>query len=172
MENQQESLEVVKELSWLGGIIDGEGTITIRYKGRKNQSPLLAPVCSLVNTDMDMINEVIRILKKHDIAFWISDYKQTGKWKARRLIEIAGIKRVAKFLPVIEEYLVAKKEECKLVREWCNFRVDEYGKYRNHVNYTRTDFEAVVKIKSLHGHQDQIDYKKLEKLLKSSETIC
>lgn len=172
MDNQQESLEVVRELSWLAGIIDGEGTITIRYKNRKNSTPILAPVVSIVNTDMAMIDEIERILRKHNLAFWVSESKQTKNWKPRKIIEISGIKRLNRFLPVIENYLIAKKEECILVREWCQYRVDNYGKYKNHENYSTYDFETLIKIKEFHGHQDQIDKRKLEKLLKSSETTC
>lgn len=168
-DNQQESSEV-KDLSWLAGIIDGEGTITIRYKNRRNANPILQPVFTVVNTNMKIMDEIERILRKLELPFWISNSKQTKNWKARKIVEISGIKRLSKFLPIIEKYLIGKQEECRLVREWCDKRLLLYGKHGTHEYYSRQDFETLVKIKTLHGHQDQIDYKRLEKLLKSSET--
>lgn len=170
MDNQQESLKVIKELSWLGGIIDGEGTITIRFKNRKNTTPLLSPIFVVTNTDMEMIDEICRILKKNEVGFWITEKPATGHWKSYKTIEVAGIKRLSKFLPIIEEYLIAKREECSLVREWCMTRVDSYNKYRNHKYYTEYDYKVLLKLRTMVGHQDQIDFKKYEKLLKSSET--
>jgi hypothetical protein len=170
MDNQPESLITVKELSWLGGLIDGEGTITIRYHERKNNRPMLHPVFTLPNTSTKIIEEAKRILQKNNIPFWQTNYKGTDKWKPNSIIEVNGIKRLLKFLPIIEEYLIEKRENSKLVRNWCEKREANYLLNRNWKYYDREDFETLIKIKKLHGHQDEIDYEKIEKLLKSSET--
>lgn len=168
MDNQQESS--IKELSWLGGIIDGEGTITLRYHERKNQTPIIKPVFTVVNTSDIIIDEITRILIKNNIPFWKTDYKKTDRWKSKTLIEVGGIKRLLKFLPIIEDYLVGKRENSKIVRAWCERRLSKYSNGK-HTYYDREDFGSLIEVKKLHGHQDQIDYAKIEKLLKSSETI-
>lgn len=162
-DNQQESSRV-KDLSWLGGIIDGEGTITIRYKRRRNQSSILQPVFTIVNTDFEIIDNIERILKEEKIPYWVSKSKQTKNWKPRKIVEISGIKRLSRFLPLMEEYLVGKKKECQIVKDWCLYRLGKRPEYSD------KDIKLVIELKKLHGHQDEIDYRKLEKLLKSSET--
>lgn len=158
MENQQESLVQERELGWLGGIFDGEGTITIRIRNRKGQSDLLTPVVTVSNTDRLMIDKIIEIYKKLSVPFWVTNYKAKGNWKESWKIEITGIKRCKKILPILKTYLVNKKELAELVLDWCNSRINSLGKREF---YSDEDIEIVKYIKSKHGHK---------LALKSSET--
>lgn len=149
MDNQQESSRFV-EMSWLGGIIDGEGTITLSIINRTNKTPLVKPKVSIVNTDEKIINKIKEILTKNNFAFWVSEYEGNKNWKKRYVIEISGMGRIMKFLPEINSYLVGKKELGELVLQWC---MDRYNK---RILYTPSDLEIIKKVKSIHGHQDKI----------------
>jgi hypothetical protein len=150
MDNQQESS---KDIAWLCGIIDGEGTITLRFHRRKNKTPVIQPVINIVNTNEKIINNIIRILKSLEVPFWVSEYKRTENWKTRWVIEVSGIKRAKKLIPLIENDLVGKKENIELMKLWCEKRYNELGK-RSY--YTDWDLEIVKQIKLLHTHQDQV----------------
>lgn len=173
MDNQQESSITQKDFGWLGGIIDGEGTITLVLKERKNQSPLITPKLTIVNTDKKIIDKILEIYKHLNIPHWITEYKGTKNWKKRYVIEVVGISRILRTLPILINYLVGKKELADLVLNWCNRRYNStYNKHRR-IYYDEKDIEIYYKVKSLHGHQDKINKDRIRKvLLKSSETIC
>lgn len=158
-DNQQESsTQDFIELGWLGGIFDGEGTITITIRGRKNQTDLLTPRITVANTDKRIIDKIVSIYKKHNIPYWISYKEGKGNWKESWRVEITGIKRTLKILPLLKDYLVAKKDLAIKVLDWCESRSGEFGK---HSSYSDKDLEIVKNIKSKHGHK---------LVLKSSET--
>lgn len=159
MDNQQESSKQIR-LSWLGGIIDGEGTITMRLHRRNENSTLITPVITMVNTDNLIIDRYSEILAENNIAFWASSYKQTKNWKPRKMIGVYGLKRCAKALPILIPYLVAKQELGKIVYDWCIYRLTKTGLSEPYTNY---DLEILAKVKEFHGHKI---------VLKSSETIC
>lgn len=159
-DNQQESsLLKERQLGWLGGIIDGEGTITIRVKERKGQSTFLTPVISMVNTDKLLMDTFTDILKEYNIPHWVSYYEPTKNWKPRWQVQIGGLRRCQKALPIIKDYLVAKKELAEIVLDWCNSRINKAGKREY---YSEKDLEIVRLVKSKHGHQ---------LVMKSSETM-
>jgi hypothetical protein len=160
MDNQQESLRLLN-LGWLAGIIDGEGTVTLRLHRRKNNTrTMITPTVTMVNTDKTLIDKYIEILKEYDIACWVTYYEKTSNWKARWKVEITGLRRCVKALPVFKDILVAKKELANIVFEWCEYRLKTVGRKPC---YTQYDLDVLKKVKSFHGHQ---------LVLKSSETIC
>jgi len=83
MDNQQESSITQKDFGWLGGIIDGEGTITLVLKERKNKTPIITPKLTIVNTDEKIINKVQEIYKYLNIPFWRTEYEGNKNWKKR-----------------------------------------------------------------------------------------
>ena len=160
MDNQQESSKLIR-YGWFAGIMDGEGTITIRKRNRKNSSDiLLTPTITMVNTDKTLIDEFVSILKEWEVPYWITFYKGTVNWKASWKVEITGIRRCSRTMPFFKDYLINKKELANLVLDWCTYRIKNLG---NRSNYTEYDLEVYKKIKALHGHKV---------VLKSSETIC
>lgn len=158
-DQQESSLLKERKLGWFAGIIDGEGTITIRVKERKNQSTLLTPVISMVNTNKLLIDTFIEILKEYEIPHWVTYYEGTNNWKEKWAVQISGIKRCQKALPIFKDYLVSKKELAEIVLDWCNNRISILGK---RTYYSDKDIEIVRLIKSKHGHK---------LVMKSSETI-
>lgn len=148
MENQQERL---RDIGWLCGIIDGEGTITLRFHRNKNRPPLIVPSITVVNTDEKIINKIVEILKAHEIPFWVTSVDATTKWKKRYVVSIIGIKRTLKLLPILVENLVGKREQAEIMLEWCNNRLGKKS------YYTEWDYEMIERIKLLHSHQDKVE---------------
>lgn len=157
-DNQQESSRQIR-LGWLAGILDGEGTVTIRIRNRRNKSDLLTPVVTVANTDKEIIDRILEIYKENNIPYWVTYYPQKGNWAGSWRVDTVGIKRCIRILNVIKEFLVGKKFEADLVYGWCTNRKDTLGKRKY---YDESDLEVVRQLKALHGHK---------LVLKSSETI-
>jgi len=115
MDNQQIRLD---HLSWLGGIIDGEGSITVD----KRNSDCVAPQIMIVNTDSNLVSKVLEILDEHNISRYIQ-CRQYKDWKPTYRIYIAGFKRAQKFLTLIIPYLVSKQHRANLLLQFCNRRL-------------------------------------------------
>jgi len=158
MDNQQESSKLI-DMAWFAGIIDGEGTLTlvVKYTSNKNRGILITPNISVVNTDELIISNCERILKENDLPFWRTNYKATGNWKERFVLQITGLKRCAKALPVFKDYLIGKRELANKINNWILYRLSTPDKH-----YSDYDMEIVKQIKAYHGHR---------LVLKSSETI-
>jgi len=101
-DNQQE--RPTDSLAWLAGIVDGEGHIGMsKNKGR------YIPRVSIVNTDVMLLDNVGQILKANEIGFHVSSRQRTANSKPTFDFTVAGIKRVAKLLPILIPYLKGKK---------------------------------------------------------------
>jgi hypothetical protein len=135
MGNQQERLRR-ERLAWLGGILDGEGTLTIIEKRRKNKvGSIYQPAITLVNTDKKIIERCIEILKENEIPHWVHFYDKTKKWKRRWRIEVGGLKRVAKSIPILSEFLVGKREQADILKEFCDLRLQQLGEHNRYSDY-------------------------------------
>jgi len=166
--NQQESL-----LWWLGGIIDGEGCITINhrqgYRDTKKEYLLFSPVIIITNTNKILIEKCQEILQSQNIPFYIQ-FKEKGK--GRRIpcwwIDIVGIKRCLRALNILSQYLISKKEIADLVKEFCERRLaknkDFNGKegrerrgriFGGNAPYDDKDFEIILRIAQIHNRNPQ-----------------
>lgn len=141
-DNQQESIKTLRELSWLGGIFDGEGCITLRYHARKNSTPFITCVLTITNTDRIMIDEIDRIYKKYNIPHYISYRKGTDTWSESWEIDVTGLKRCAKVIPLVKDYIICKQAQLENVETWINYRLSKLGR---HQEYTEYDLEFVTR---------------------------
>lgn len=146
-DNQQESL---CDLSWLGGIVDGEGCITVTAYSRadrlKENSFYVSPKVTVTNTEDSLIDKVEEILIANHIAYYKREYPPHKTWKKRIEIRIAGYKRVRRFLELIKPYLVSKKEKANLTMLLCLQRLN---KKRN--PYDDEDKKLIQRILDLNG---------------------
>lgn len=138
-DNQQASL---CELSWLGGIVDGEGCITVDKKAQE----CVAPMITIVNTELVLMEKVASVLMKHGIAFYRRDHPAKGNWKAKIEFVIAGFKRVRRFLEVVRPYLVSKAKKADLLQAFCNVRLAA-----NRAPYSDRDKNLCHEIWALNG---------------------
>jgi len=143
MDNQQESSRLIA-LGWLAGIIDGEGCISLRKNNRKNQTFLIRPSITIVNTDNRIINKICEILDDYNLPYWKTQYEATKHWKSRYVIEVSGIKRCLKILPIIYPHLIGKQLQAKLIWDWCKSRLTVPRKY-----YSDADLGIVKQVSRL-----------------------
>lgn len=115
MGNQQ--VKTHFEIGWLVGFIEGEGCLTInRIKGYGKSNKLL-PYISLVGTNTASMERAIEIAKNLELPMYISN-RSYGPRNPVIRIEATGLGRTAKWLAVIEPYLVGKKRQAELMLEF------------------------------------------------------
>jgi len=145
-DNQQASL---CELSWLGGIVDGEGCITV---SRRMGNQTASPIVTIVNTEEKLLDKVQRLLQKCGIAYYVRVHRQSDQVKRvrppKQKIEfvIAGHKRVPRFLDLIHPYLISKQPQAQLLMQFCAARKD-----RAHQPFLSTDKSMCSKLWGLNG---------------------
>jgi hypothetical protein len=177
--NQQERL-----LCWLGGIIDGEGCITINHhrlhKQTKKETLLFAPIIVICNTDKSLIDTCKIILSDNNIPFYIQyqPSSQTEKFKSsnggprkdRWYLRIEGIKRVARALNILSHYVLIKKDETRLVKEFCDRRLQKNPGFHGTPPYDGRDFEIIEEVARIHNrhpqrlHAEILEYKSRNKI--------
>lgn len=169
IDNQQERL-----LWWLGGIIDGEGCITINHhrlhKNSQKETLLFSPNIIIVNTNKIIIDTCEMILRENDIPFYISYVpSQVEKnYKEKWAIKISGIKRCVRALNILQPYIIGKKEEAILVKKFCENRltknVDSNSrtgrnragkKWGGSAQYNDDDFDIIEKVAIIHNRNPQ-----------------
>lgn len=128
--NEQGSRE---KLAWLAGIIDGEGTITIDYKEPGTDKRRTVDKygsyharVTIANTDLHLVEAIAKILEEHEFRYYVS--LTTNIRVSRPLakeprviatVAITGMKNCIKILDLILPYLVAKRREGELLKEYC-----------------------------------------------------
>jgi len=112
------------ELAWLGGIIDGEGSIGIN--GRRNGKFNLCPVMQLSNTSPNMINKVISIFERMGIKHYIQthhlSYANPNHQDIYKVI-IGRLSQMKLFLEAVIPYLVVKDGQAKMTLRFVNSRL-------------------------------------------------
>lgn len=126
--NEQRRLEI--RLAWLGGIIDGEGMVTV-IRRKKGSRKGFIPRVSIVNTDERIISEVVSILKELRLAHYTQTKAGTkAGWKTKWEVQFNGHIRCAAALPHLIPYLVSKREKAEALLELCERRLvtrEPYG---------------------------------------------
>lgn len=118
------------EKGYIAGIIDGEGTISIRKKEAHHQ-----PYLAVVNTDPTLIQY---LLNRLNFNTTVKLEKKTFP-KNRKPVYILCVrgKKILPLLKEIEHLLIVKKQQCRLVIEWIESRLN-----RERYNAPYTDYEA------------------------------
>ena len=161
MDNQQVSLlNGDPDLAWVAGIVEGEGYVGLarRIKGDFQYFPRVA----ITNTDELMLDEIGKILKSRNIAYYRIRQNIDGRFirnignriikRNRRMSEICfvGLTRVKRLLDAIIPYMRSeKKERAKIILDFCNYRLDtkngcHYAKYTNYEHNLYKQFRSLV----------------------------
>jgi hypothetical protein len=135
-DNQQRRLDI--KLGWLGGIIDGEGMITVI---KRSSSYSFIPRVSIANSDLAIIKEASRILEELNIMYHLQskNYYVGEKERIKYEVLINGLKRCSKVLPYIIPYLVSKKDKAERLLSWCKHRLS----VKPNSKYTEMDTEIL-----------------------------
>ncbi len=109
------------DLSWLGGVIDTLGCITV---AKKTSGRNVTPFVTALITNPLIMNKMLEVFGKYGIAFYCREYQATKRWDKKWKITIHGYKRVRNFLPIILPHLVAKLSLAELVMSLSEDRID------------------------------------------------
>ena len=133
-----------KNLAWLAGFIDGDGTITLNKQRMSKDRIIYTPLVGVTNTDHSLIEEVAEVLTELEIGYYICQHK-TKNGIAKKLFT-KGFKRVKKLLPlIIPELRGKKKQQAVLLLEWINSRAQT----GNNNTYTDNELLLFAQIKEL-----------------------
>ena len=148
-----------RSLSWLAGIIDGEGSITVQAYMMKNGNLRITPFICINNNDYGIIDECKRILDEIGVTHrW---YDRGDKvWIGR----IDGEKPVLALIDAIEPYLFSKKKDyCRVIREYIKDRSDN--------RFTRNVLGQLIRNGYTKRQIDLISSIRTSARAKSSETL-
>lgn len=123
----EKTLDLTEEKSsYIAGVVDCDGSITI-YKSKNSSSKcdfILKPEIKISNNSYKLIEEISSQLEIYQIT---EDNRSKCKY-----LSIEG-KACLPLAKEIKPYLVAKREQCTLLIEWCESRLnrsERYGDYK------------------------------------------
>ncbi len=150
MDNQQRSLEL--RLAWLGGIIDGEGTISFASKfshSSRQNNYHFRPYVSITNSDMTMVEEIKSILDEIGCGYYIrsagNPSKRKENWKEYTQVYAEGMRRLHRLLPILIPYLVSKRRQAEAVLQYIESRFT--GEHKEPVRDDQ--LQLVLRVKQL-----------------------
>ncbi len=122
------------ELSYFGGLIDGEGCFTLSQPRKKYKS--FTPVFALASTSDVIITFVATILTKHDVKFSICAHDRKDGSKPFKTLRVQSVKNMSKLLDLVLPYLLEKRPQAELLKQFVAVR-QQYAK--NNMEWKVTD---------------------------------
>jgi hypothetical protein len=120
------------EVSWLCGIIDGEGCLTIRILLRKTKNygirPRFQPQLTIVNTDESLMQRCSDVFESIHIKHRLYSRNRKSKGKIMYCIDVFAT-GLREFLPMVKDHL-CKKEEAEILLQ--ALELTEKNKSANH----------------------------------------
>lgn len=113
-----------KQLSWLGGLWDGEGSITVWKAIRSNNAERYNPSLVLTNTSDLIINEATKILDLMGVRMHIILLKRDGT-NAKDCYQLTTrkLESVQRFCEVMIPYLIGKRPQAELTLRFIKSRL-------------------------------------------------
>ena len=183
MGNQQAKLD--KQLSWFGGILDGEGCFHMSLQKRKwntadgvRNGLFARPMIKLTNTYKDGLDTVVGILKEYKIAHYIHWRKPQKKtWKRSWDVSIVGLRSCLRFCALMKDYVVWKKEELEAMMEFLESRLSRKMFYHTRganaslrPKYNKKELDCISKLRGRDSRLHDIDKILAEAYLNASTT--
>ncbi len=149
-DNQQRKFSEL-DVAWLGGFIDGEGSIGIKVqKYMHNKSVLyVAPYVQVVNTNQEALERVDSILTQLHIGHYFDWPKPRKAPHGKNSIQeykplwrmlVNGLNRCHAFIPIILPHLTVKRDNAEIVLEFIESRWVNYFK---HQPYSTRELEII-----------------------------
>jgi len=122
------------DLAWLAGFIDGEGSfgfqrLVASRTNRPHKRAYFTPRITVGNTDRPTLTYVLDLLEAYHLPHLVWDRQRRGInlnghakadfWQVRA----EGLKRCARWLPLLLPYLRTKRDQAKVMYEFCEFRL-------------------------------------------------
>jgi hypothetical protein len=126
-----------EDIAYMAGFIDGEGTITLNLG---SSGKWWSPYVGVINTDFNVMDFFAKIFGRRAS---LKKDKRLGRNDAYG-VEITSLREVYEFLQIIYPYLRVKKEQAKLLLEYCKLRLARFQQPLN-----AQEREIVEKIREL-----------------------
>lgn len=146
-----------KNLFWLAGIIDGEGSFTMNRRcGVNSGGTSLITRLQIGNTDMEMIKEISKIFVEIGVSFYYTlhnPHKKFPNGKRYLTINIEGYRSFDKLINAIDGKLKSgqKTKQLNLIKEYLEYRKKVCAD--RHFNDPIKDRSYGVKIRDLKNYQ-------------------
>lgn len=109
-----------EDLAWLGGVIDGEGCISL-YRRIRGEAVNFMPEINVSNSDQWFIEECAKILEMAEIGHWVQWRKPQQNRASKKMmgcVVVRGFKRCEKALRILTPSIRAKKNQAVLLNEF------------------------------------------------------
>lgn len=142
MDNQQ-----ANQISWLAGLICGDGSIYISKYTPKGYLVKLTPNISITNMDYNLITESANIFNSNGIGCFIQERKIKGGIVYDLIVR--GYKRVQSALNLLIDYLVGnKKRQAEIMLKLVNMRLLDISKNHN-IKYSNDELVLYKEFRNL-----------------------
>jgi hypothetical protein len=107
------------KISYLAGIVDGEGTIAFAYSEKAADKK--RPRLSVKNTDLELMQWISKYFggKYYGNQPKNEGYKYVYRWS------IDGVANIAFLLDAIRPYLIIKRKNCDNLLKYCNEKIEQ-----------------------------------------------
>lgn len=146
----------IQKICWLAGLWDGEGSITIFYHSGK-----FKPQLCLTNTNVEIINEAVKILDELEINMHIVEYSRPKSKKIYQLTT-SKLSNLIKFCDIFTQHLIGKKSQAELLKRYALSRLKKRENTTSWGQNTKYDDDEIKMEK---------DMRILNRRGESSETI-
>ena len=122
--------QATRDLGWLSGILDGEGSIILGvFKRKDNTKQYFTRVC-FYNSDEDVINKLVNILERIKVPNHVESRLQYGNLGNRKgfTITVGKQEAIVKLLNLIKDDLTCKKTRAELLIRFCESRLKHQNK--------------------------------------------
>jgi len=119
MKNEMDNQQVTDlELGWLAGIIDGEGSISMRVWPYKNKIHFVVSI-AVCNSSVELLNKVVDICSRLDVTWHWTKKPRPENFLQCWDIETKKISHCHRILNHILPLLTSKYEKAKLLQAFC-----------------------------------------------------
>jgi len=133
-------------LFWLAGFIDADGSVGLHKQRQPGGKVTWVPSLSVTTTCDLTADHISDVLKSLNLPFFRMLRKVTKpNWTDRHLIEIRGMKRISKILPLLIPRLVTKQQEAQLVMRFISSRKQVPMKRP----YSDEELEMVLEVRNI-----------------------
>jgi len=126
-----------KQIGYIAGIIDGEGTICLNKCVWKHRNEVyFRPFIKIANTNLEMLVSIQEMLGVGSIEL---ERESIGKWKACHTLRFSA-NMIRSFLPAITDSLIIKKQQALLLAEFLKFSNRSNGRNFKSLNRDKYNF--------------------------------
>lgn len=119
-----DNLQATRDLGWLAGILDGEGSIILgKCRRKEGYFQIYHRVCFYSTSD-SIINKITKILDFNGVHYYVQPREAYGNLGTKEsfTITISSSENIIKFLNLVLGHLTCKEDRAELMFKFCSLR--------------------------------------------------